>query len=62
MPESIFDTGENLRIRLFMYRYFQICAIVSLPYLAFNPFTSTKTALLFARKKTKDEVERYNEK
>lgn len=62
MPESVFDTGQNLSVRLFLYRYFQICAIVSLPYLAFNPFTSTKTSLLFARKKTQEEVERYNKK
>lgn len=62
MPESVFDTRQNLSVRLFLYRYFQICAIVSLPYLAFNPFTSTKTSLIFARKKTREEVELYNKR
>lgn len=62
LPESVFDTTENMYIRLFLYKYFKIKAIVSLPYLAFRPFTSTKTSLLFAQKKTHTEVEAYEEK
>ena len=62
LPESVFDTTENMYIRLFLYKYFKIKAIVSLPYLAFRPFTSTKTSLLFAQKKTHPEVEAYEEK
>jgi type I restriction enzyme M protein len=61
LPESVFDTTENKYIRLFIYKYFKIKAIVSLPQLAFEPYTSTKTSLLFAQKKTKTEVDRWNE-
>jgi type I restriction enzyme M protein len=57
LPESVFDTTENKHIRLFIYKYFEIKAIVSLPQLTFQPFTSTKTSLLFARKKTEKEIE-----
>jgi len=61
LPESVFDTSENKYIRLFIYKYFKIKAIVSLPQLTFEPFTSTKTSLLFAQKKTKMEIEQWNE-
>jgi type I restriction enzyme M protein len=60
LPESVFDTTENKYIRLFLYKYFWIRAIVSLPQLAFEPYTSTKTSLLFAQKKTATEVEAWN--
>ncbi len=62
LPESVFDTLENMYIRLFIYKYFKVKAIVSLPYLAFQPFTSTKTSLLFAQKKTREEVEQCEQK
>lgn len=61
LPESVFDTTENKYIRLFIYRYFKVKAIVSLPQLTFEPFTSTKTSLLFAQKKTKKEIGEWNE-
>lgn len=61
LPESVFDTTENKYIRLFLYKYFKIKAVVSLPQLAFEPYTSTKTSILFAQKKTKDEIDRWNE-
>ena len=60
LPESVFDTTENKYIRLFLFKYFKIKAIVSLPQLTFEPYTSTKTSLLFAQKKTKAEVEQWN--
>lgn len=60
LPESIFDTTENKYIRLFLYKYFWIRAVISLPQLAFEPYTSTKTSLLFAQKKTSAEVEAWN--
>lgn len=60
LPESIFDTTENKYIRLFIYKYFKVKAVVSLPQLTFEPFTSTKTSLLFAQKKTKKEIEKWN--
>jgi type I restriction enzyme M protein len=60
LPESVFDTTENKYIRLFIYKYFKVKAVVSLPQIAFQPYTSTKTSLLFAQKKTTDEVENWN--
>ena len=60
LPESVFDTTENKYIRLFLYKYFKIKAVVSLPQLAFEPYTSTKTSILFAQKKTKAEVDAWN--
>lgn len=56
LPESVFDTTENKYIRLFLYKHFNIRAIVSLPQLAFEPYTSTKTSLLFAQKKENAEI------
>lgn len=61
LPESVFDTTENKYIRLFLFKYFNVKAIVSLPQLTFEPFTSTKTSLLFAQKKNKIQVEQWNE-
>ena len=53
-------------IRLFLYnKYFKILSIVSLPggkNGAFQPYTETKTNLLFAQKKTKEEVELFEKK
>src|SRR3989344_453879 len=60
LPESVFDTTENKYIRLFLYKYFKIKAVVSLPQLTFEPFTSTKTSLLFAQKKTKAEIQEWD--
>jgi len=60
LPESVFDTTENKYIRLFIYKYFKVKAVVSLPQLTFEPFTGTKTSLLFAQKKTKKEIEEWN--
>ena len=60
LPESVFDTTENKYIRLFIYKYFKVKAVVSLPKLTFEPFTSTKTSLLFAKKKTKAEIDEWN--
>ncbi len=60
LPESVFDTTENKCIRLFIYKYFKVKAVVSLPQLTFEPFTSTKTSLLFAQKKTRPEIQEWN--
>lgn len=60
LPESVFDTTENKYIRLFIYKYFKVKAVVSLPQVAFQPFTSTKTSLLFAQKKTQKEIEKWD--
>jgi len=61
LPESVFDTTENKYIRLFIYKYFKVKAVVSLPQITFEPFTSTKTSLLFAQKKTKEEIKKWDE-
>ncbi|AIO19249.1 putative type I restriction enzymeP M protein [Candidatus Izimaplasma bacterium HR1] len=60
LPDSVFDTTENKYIRLFIYKYFNVKAVVSLPQLAFQPYTSTKTSLLFAQKKEKQEICEWN--
>ncbi len=60
LPESVFDTAENKYIRLFLYKYFNIKAVVSLPQLTFQPYTSTKTSILFAQKKTNQEIQTWN--
>lgn len=60
LPESVFDTTENKYIRLFLYKYFKIKAVISLPQLSFEPYTSTKTSLLFGQKKIKSEIEEWN--
>ncbi|GAJ25099.1 unnamed protein product, partial [marine sediment metagenome] len=60
LPESVFDTPSNKKMRLFLYRHFHIDAIIALPYLAFQPYTSTKTCLLIATKKTRKQVEQYD--
>lgn len=60
LPESVFDTTKNKYIRLFLFKYFNVKAIVSLPQITFEPFTPTKTSLLFAQKKTKEQVENWN--
>jgi len=62
LPESVFDTSENKYIRLFLYKYFDIKAVISLPQITFEPYTSTKTSLLFAQKKTKSEIIEWNNK
>jgi type I restriction enzyme M protein len=60
LPESVFDTTENKYIRLFIYKYFKIKAVVSLPQITFAPYTPTKTSILFAQKKTHTEIEQWN--
>lgn len=61
LPESVFDTTENKYIRLFLFKYFNIKAIVSLPQLTFAPFTNTKTSILFAQKKTDVDMRKWGE-
>ena len=60
LPDSVFDTTENKYIRLFLFKYFKVKAVISLPQLTFQPYTPTKTSILFAQKKTNDEVEAWN--
>jgi type I restriction enzyme M protein len=55
LPESFFATRENLAARLFLLDHFRIVAIVSMPRQAFEPWTPTRTSLLFAEKRRPDE-------
>jgi type I restriction enzyme M protein len=55
LPESTFATKENFKARQFLLDHFSIRAIVSLPRHAFEPWTPTRTCLLFAIKKTRSQ-------
>ncbi len=55
LPETVLDTKSNLNTRLFLYQFFRIKAVVSLPYDAFKPFTSTKTCIILAEKRPRTE-------
>ena len=61
LPETILDTASNSSIRLFLFQHFRIRAVISLPYDAFRPFTSTKTCIVFAEKRTAEEAMRWQE-
>lgn len=65
LPESFFSTPENAAARRFLFHHFHVRAIVSLPVHAFQPWTPTRTSLLFAQRKTaaaiKEWGDRYNE-
>lgn len=56
LPESVFNAVDNMPVRIFLYRMFKIKAIVSLPRNVFID-TPTLTSLLFAQKKSADEIE-----
>lgn len=59
LPESFFSTQENLDVRLFLFAHFNVKAVVSLPRHAFEPFTPTKTSILFAEKKSIEEEQLF---
>lgn len=60
LPESVFDVADNLYIRLFLFKYFNIKALISLPISTFAPYTPTKTSILLAQKKTVDEIDKWD--
>jgi type I restriction-modification system DNA methylase subunit len=60
LPENILDTSTNKSTRKFLMSYFKIMAVVSLPYDAFKPFTSTKTSIVLAEKKSHEEIKNWN--
>lgn len=55
LPESLLNTKTMIGVRLLLYRFFHIRAIVSLPRNIFID-TPTQTSLLFAEKKTRSQV------
>jgi type I restriction enzyme M protein len=59
LPESFFSTPENARARRFLLAHFHVRAVVSLPPHAFQPWTPTRTSLLFAQKKAHKESRRW---
>ena len=60
LPESVFDTSENVYIRLFIYKHYWVDGVISLPTDAFAPFTTTKTSILLATRKTDEEISEWN--
>ncbi len=61
LPESFFSVEDDIDGRFFLYKHFNIKAIVSLPMHTFLPHTPTNTSLLFASKKTEKEEEKFTE-
>lgn len=61
LPESFFSVEDDMYIRQFTLRHFEIKSIVQLPENAFQPYTTTLTSLLFARKKTEKEISEWDE-
>ena len=61
LPENILDTKNNKTARWFLLKHFKIEAIVSLPYDAFKPFTSTKTCIVYAQKRQQDFINKWDE-
>lgn len=61
LPESFFSVEDDVDGRLFLYKHFNLKAIVSLPNHSFQPHTTTSTSLLFASKKTQEEEETFKE-
>jgi type I restriction enzyme M protein len=55
LPESIFNAVDLMPVRIFLYRMFRIKAVVALPRNVFID-TPTLTSLLFAQKKTGQEI------
>lgn len=61
LPEAFFSVDDYKRERQFLYKHFNIKAIVSLPNTVFSPHTTTLTSLLFAQKKANTEEISYNQ-
>lgn len=58
LPESVCDTPTELDTRIYLLSHFKIKAIISLPYLAFKPYTSVKTCVIYAEKRSTEQVNR----
>jgi type I restriction enzyme M protein len=61
LPEALLDTARSAAMRLFLLGAFKIDAIVSLPYDAFRPFTSTKTCIVMGTKRSKEEFAKFRQ-
>ena len=58
LPESVCDTPTELDTRIYLLSHFKIKAIISLPYLTFKPYTSVKTCVIYAEKRSSEQVNR----
>lgn len=58
LPESVCDTPTELDTRIYPLSHFKIKAIISLPYLTFKPYTSVKTCVIYAEKRSTEQVNR----
>lgn len=59
LPESFFSVEDDIEGRFFLYKHFDIKAIVALPSHTFLPHTPTNTSLLFASKKTEKQEKEF---
>ncbi len=59
LPESVFDAASTRDVRVFLFRHFHVRGVVSLPNEAFAPYTTTKTSILLAQKKTDAAVKEW---
>ena len=59
LPESLLNAKEMIEVRLLLYRFFVIRAIVSIPRNIFID-TPTLTSLVFAEKKSKSEISAWD--
>lgn len=55
LPQSFFNAKEMSQARMFLYRFFNVKSVVAMPRNIFID-TPTLTSILFAQKKTKDEI------
>lgn len=56
LPEAILDASTYSHMRFFLIKNFHIDAVISLPYDSFRPFTSTKTCIVLAKKRSEAEI------
>lgn len=61
VPESLLNGKEMMATRIFLYRMFDIKALVSMPRNLFID-TPTKTSILFAQKKMQNEIASWDKK
>lgn len=55
LPQSVFNSKDMSGVRLFLYKFFKVKCVVSMPRNIFID-TPTLTSLLFAQKKTAEEI------
>ncbi|WP_439513917.1 HsdM family class I SAM-dependent methyltransferase, partial [Sphingopyxis sp.] len=59
LPQSVFNSKDMSGVRLFIYRFFDVKAVVAMPRNIFID-TPTLTSLLFAQKKTAESIARWD--